>query len=265
MKILLSPSEAKTIVNNKIHIRGKSSESISQNFNQNNFDFLDILLCRGEILHENLRKYIEILRGQDEEICKLFGVKNLASSKILDELTLCTQITQNSFLSTKIPAIELYAGVAYKALLFANLPPSAQDYILDNVFIFSNLFGMVRASDILPFYKYNQNFKNKDFSIMKLYKKLGHKIDKILLEEKILDLRSEIYIKAYKVKSSHTKVEFIKNNKKISHYAKHYRGLYLRAISLSPNTPLESLKVEGLTLVNTISYQNNTTLVYKIN
>lgn len=264
MKILFSPSEAKKIIDNTSYTKNIQLDSIGQKSQKNNFDFLDALPCKGKILRENFHKYIKILCDQDKEVCKLFGVKNFISSKTLDELALCVQIAQNNCLSTKTLAIELYDGVAYQALSFNNLPPPSQNYILNNVFIFSNLFGMVRANDVLPFYKCNQSYKNKDFGLLKFYRELRPKIDEFLSNEEILDLRAEIYIKAYEVKNKHTKIEFIKNNKKVSHYAKHYRGLYLRAISLSPNIPFETLEVEGLKLADKTHNQNVQTLIYTI-
>lgn len=262
MKILFSPSEAKKIISNTSDTKNTQLDSILQKSQQNNFDFLDALPCKGKILRENLHKYIKILRDQDEEVSKLFGIKNLNSPKTLDELALCVQIAD--CLPTKTLAIELYDGIAYKALQFDSLNPLAKNYILNNVFIFSNLFGMVRASDVLPFYKCNQNYKNKDFSLLRLYKELRPQIDELLSNEEVLDLRAQIYIKAYEVKNKCTKIEFIKNNKKVSHYAKHYRGLYLRAISLSPNAPFESLKIQGLTLKDKTNHHNTATLIYEI-
>ncbi|PAF49250.1 hypothetical protein BKH41_04000 [Helicobacter sp. 12S02232-10] len=246
MKILFSPSEGKRI-----------SEIVSD---KNDFDFLDTLISKGSVIRKNIAKYMEILNEDDNVISKLFGVKNLNSKCVLDEMLLCSNLGRTS----KMQAIRLYSGVAYKALDFQTLPIKAQNYILENVFIFSNLFGMVRSSDLLPFYKCNQNFKYQDFGLNNFYKKLSPKIDELLENESILDLRAEVYIKAYRLKFKHTRVEFLKNGKKVSHYAKHYRGIYLRELSLSPDVRLENLQIENLQFIGSKTLENANILLYEV-
>lgn len=246
MKILFSPSE------------GKNPTEITSR--EDNFDFLDTLAVGGEELRENIFRYLEILKSEDSVLCKLFGSKNLNSKSILDEMMMCANIGK----SNRIQAINLYDGVAYKALDFSHLSGKSQEYIFENVLIFSNLFGMVRANDRLPFYKYNQNFRYSGFGLIELYKKLTPKIDAYLQDERILDLRAEIYIKAYEVKGEHTRVEFLKNEKKVSHYAKYYRGIYLRELSEKQSDDLENMQIKDLKLVDVKHHKNITTLVYEV-
>lgn len=246
MKILFSPSEGKN-----------PTKIISK---EDNFDFLDTLAVGGEELKENVFRYMEILKSEDDVLCKLFGSKNLNSKSILDEMLLCSNMGKSS----RTEAIRLYDGVAYKALDFSHLSSNSQEYIFKNVLIFSNLFGMVRADDGLPFYKYNQNFKSNDFGLAQLYKKLTPKIDRYLQDEKILDLRAEIYIKAYEFKGEHTRVEFLKNGKKVSHYAKYYRGIYLKELSEKQSDNLEDMQIKDLELIDVKHHKNITTLIYEV-
>ncbi|PAF52051.1 peroxide stress protein YaaA [Helicobacter sp. 13S00477-4] len=244
MKILFSPSEAKNL-----------SEIISE---QEDFSFLDTLVLHHEGVKENVLKYLDILKQEDNVICKLFGVKKLGS--ILREMFLCANLAKTS----KMEAIRLYSGVAYKALDFENLPFNAKEYILENVMIFSNLFGMVRAKDFLPFYKCNQHFKYEDFSLNELYDRLSSKIDLYLEDHKILDLRAEVYLKAYGLKNMHTRIEFLKNGKKVSHYAKYYRGIYLKELSMNPTLDCQDLIVEGLELIDKQTIKNANILFYEV-
>ncbi|PAF53171.1 hypothetical protein BKH42_07435 [Helicobacter sp. 13S00482-2] len=246
MKILFSPSEGKNL-----------TKIIST---QDNFDFLTQLPLPVNVLKENLLRYLDILKEDDNVICKLFGSKNLKSKSILDEMVLSLNIGKTNTQE----AINLYQGVAYKALGFQTLSLDAQKYIFDNVLIFSNLFGMVRAGDKLPFYKYNQNFKHDGFGVFELYKKLTPMIDKYLENQEILDLRAEIYIKAYPLKNKHTRIEFFKNQKKISHYAKYYRGIYLKEMSEKKPLKPECLKINGLELVEKKYHNDVLTLSYEI-
>lgn len=246
MKILFSPSEGK-----------KLTDIIST---EDNFDFLDALAGGGEELRENIFRYLEILKSEDSVLCKLFGSKNLNSKSILDEIMMSANIGK----SNRIEAINLYDGVAYRALDFNHLPRESQEYIFKNVLIFSNLFGTVKADDRLPFYKYNQNFRYGDFGLVQLYKKLTPKIDRYLQNEKILDLRAEIYIKAYEIKTEHTRIEFLKNGKKVSHYAKYYRGIYLKELSQKQSDDLENMQIKDLKLVDVKHHKNITTFVYEV-
>ena len=67
-------------------------------------------------------------------------------------------------------AITLYSGVSYEYLNFDILDKESQKYILENTLIFSNLFGVIKASDHLPFYKFKQGAKINNFALEKFYK-----------------------------------------------------------------------------------------------
>ena len=85
--------------------------------------------------------------------------------------------------------------MAYKALDFCSLDSSAQGFLLDSVLITSNLFGLVRASDRLPFYHLNQNYKSSTLSLRKLYQAQQEEIDEFLsteVDETIVDLRAQV-------------------------------------------------------------------------
>lgn len=173
-----------------------------------------------------LNAYLATLRSGDESlICRIFGTKTLE----LDTLALA----QNLLHTPRLPAIELYNGVAYKALDFGNLPQDSQAFLLQSVLICSNLFGFVRASDELPFYKLHQGKGMKDFALQTLYTAQKHDMDTLLANHEVLDLRAEIYAKVYPLDMPHTQISFLKNGKKLSHASKLYRGLYLRQLALS--------------------------------
>ena len=100
----------------------------------------------------------------------------------------------------------------------------------------SNLFGLVRASDRLPFYHLNQNYKSKLLSLRALYQAQEEEIDKLLATEQdgvqngvIVDLRAQIYSKAYPIKLGHYVLNL---PSKVSHQAKLHRGLALRELAL---------------------------------
>ncbi|HEB7717567.1 TPA: peroxide stress protein YaaA, partial [Campylobacter coli] len=125
-------------------------------------------------------------------------------------------------------AITLYSGVSYEYLKFDTLDKESQEYILTNTLIFSNLFGVVKASDRLPFYKFKQGAKINDFAIEKFYKEHFSKaLDEYLENEELLDLRAGFYDKFYTPKCKFSTYKFIKKGKVVSHFAKAYRGILL--------------------------------------
>lgn len=211
-----------------------------------------------------VQSYVEFLRTRSEgEIARVFGSKVL----MMEELSLC----QNLARTARTESIRLYNGVAYKALDFDTLHIQAQDYIFKNLYIFSNLFGLVRASDRIPYYNLHQGKGFGDFELRTLYRRIASQLDGIFASSAVLDLRAEAYVKAYLPPSIHpstyTQIHFFKNGKKVSHYAKFYRGAYVRALALAGVenlNELESLYVDGLRFKERYESQNATILVYEV-
>lgn len=253
MYILFSPSE------------GKQIPASAQPKNA-----LEFLFHTAPYKKDALETYLAALRSGDETlICKLFGTKTLE----LDTLTLA----QNLLQAPRLPAIELYNGVAYKALDFKNLPQNSQAFLLDSVLICSNLFGFVRAGDLLPFYKLHQGVSVGTLSLKSLYAAQKHDMDALLDGHEVLDLRAEVYAKAYPLAMPHTQVVFLKNGKKLSHASKLYRGLYLRELALNAQKSGENLAatsalgaslpklcVEGLALLDIAHHTHKQILTYEI-
>ncbi|MBX2079434.1 peroxide stress protein YaaA, partial [Campylobacter peloridis] len=108
---------------------------------------------------------------------------------------------EDIFSKPTIEAIKRYNGVAYEMLDFINLNKKAQEYILNNVLIFSNLFGPIMAKDLIPFYKFKQGKKIDNFNIEKFYKEnFSSSIDNLLKDELVIDLRAKFYEKFYTLK-----------------------------------------------------------------
>ena len=218
MKILLSPSESKQ----DPVVLGESSGGDTR--------LIDDVMWGGQAARNaNIHAYLSILQNASEaELRKVFGTKSVS----LESLRRCGEILD----SPRVCAIELYNGVAYKALNFAEMDSRAKEFVLGSVLIMSNLFGLVRASDRLPFYHLNQNYKSKLLSLRALYQAQEEEIDKLLATEQdsgqdgvIVDLRAQIYSKAYPIKLAHYVLNL---PSKVSHQAKLHRGLALRELAL---------------------------------
>lgn len=171
MKILFSPSESK-------------NENCTKNpINENSFIFKELFPYRME----TLKHYEEFIKNASlQNLQELFGIKNENEiDKFKHDLKQAP--TQE--------AILLYTGVSYEYLNFKILDKKSQAYILENTLIFSNLFGVVRASDTLPFYKFKQGAKIGNFAIEKFYKEHFSKaLDEYLENKKYLTLEQDFMI-----------------------------------------------------------------------
>jgi cytoplasmic iron level regulating protein YaaA (DUF328/UPF0246 family) len=243
MKILLAPSETK-----------KSGGDTS--FNPDTLLFETLAPHRKKLLHA----YTNVLqKGDVSVLSKMFGLKKeadiLAHKKdIIHELTM--------------KAIQRYTGVAFDYLGYEKLDFRVQDYIDNHVILFSNLFGPLRASDLIPEYKLKQAEAVKDIKTEKFYHEHSAKLlEDYLADEEILDLRAGFYDKFYVPKKDYTTLKFIKEGKVISHWAKAYRGIVLREIAKAGIETLEAfmqLPIEGLRIQTIQTKKNKTEITYEI-
>ncbi len=243
MKILLAPSETK-----------KSGGE--RPFNPNALLFKELAPYRMKLLHT----YINILQQGDMQVLsKMFGIKKEADilkhkKDIIHELTM--------------KAIERYTGVAFDYLGYEKLDSNAQAYIDNHVILFSNLFGPIRSSDLIPEYKLKQGESVGDIKTEKFYNAhSAHLMEDYLKEEEILDLRAGFYDKFYKPTKPYTTLKFIKDGKVVSHWAKAYRGIVLREIAKAGVTYIEAfmkLPIEGLSIHEIQTKKNKTEIIYNI-
>ena len=224
----------------------------------------DSLLDLPFVSPQALQSYLSAIESASEEkICAILGSKRLD----LDELARI----QNLYNAPRIESIRLYDGVAYGALDFENLELRAQKYLYERVYIFSNLFGALKANDKIPYYNLHQGKGFGDFELKKIYQDTKWRLDEEFSQSAILDLRAQAYIKVYKpdnvLPSSYYQIEFLKNGKKVSHYAKFYRGIYLKVLAelgVENLEDLSRLEIEGLDFVNKQIIKNATILTYEV-
>lgn len=243
MKILLAPSETKKS-------GGESS------FDPNSLLFEALRAHRTKLLHA----YINVIqKGDMQNLSKMFGIKKEADilkykKDIIHELTM--------------KAIERYTGVAFEYLKYETLKGSEQAYIDSHVILFSNLFGPIRASDLIPEYKLKQGEAVNDIKVEKFYHEHSADLMEVYLkDDEILDLRAGFYDKFYKPKKTYTTLKFIKDGKVVSHWAKAYRGIVLREIAKAGVNTIEDfmkLPIEGLSIKEIQTKKNKTEIIYEI-
>lgn len=244
MKILLAPSETK-----------RSGGDLS--FTPSTLLFEALLPHRTKLLHT----YTNILqKGDLPTLSKMFGIKKEADilthkKDIIHELTM--------------KAIQRYTGVAFDYLDYETLDAEAQAYIDSHVILFSNLFGPIRASDLIPEYKLKQGEPVGGIRTEKFYHEHSEELmDAYLGEEQILDLRAGFYDKFYKPSKPYTTLKFIKDGKVVSHWAKAYRGIVLREIAKAGVSSIEDfmqLPIEGLRIDEIQTKKHKTEIIYTIN
>ena len=165
-------------------------------------------------------------------------------------------------------AIERYTGVAFDYLDYDNLSDKAKEYIDSSVIIFSNLFGPIRADDLIPEYRLKQGESIDDIKVDKFYKEhSAHLLEEYLQDEEILDLRATHYNKFYKPTKEYTTLKFVKDGKVVSHWAKAYRGIVLREIAKSGVETIDEfmkLPIENLSIDEIIQKKPHREIIYTI-
>lgn len=243
MKILLAPSETK-------------KPGGENPFDPSKLLFNELLPYRNKLLHA----YMNILqKGDMAQLSKMFGLKKEA-----DILAHKKDIIHEPAMK----AIERYTGVAFDHLSYETLDEGAKQYVDDHVILFSNLFGVLRASDDIPAYRLKQGEAVGDIKVEKFYNELlKEHMEAYLADEDILDLRAGFYDKFYKPAKSYTTLKFIKDGKVVSHWAKAYRGIVLREVANAGVESLEEfmkLPIQGLSVQEIQTKKNKTEIIYEI-
>ncbi len=245
MKILFSPSETK--------IAGGEENS----FDKKSFIFPELFEKRMEILNQYNNF---ITSASKEDLIKLFGTKK-------DDVI--KQYSQDLFKTLTTKVIQRYDGVAFDYLEYLKLKTNEKAYIDENVLIFSNLFGVLKAGDTgLPDYKLKQGETFSGLKIEKFYNdNFSLTLDEYLKDEDIIDLRAGFYEKFYKIEKPYTTMKFIKDGKVVSHWAKAYRGIILKLLAINNIKTIDELmqmQIENLKVEEIKKQKNKSEIVYSI-
>ncbi len=244
MKILLAPAETK-------NSGGENKPFCKENF------FLEELFEKREEIFNTYEEYVSSLTI--EELSKWFGLKKL------EEVEKYKESLKNK---PTMKAINRYEGVAFDALDYKNLDEKTQKYIDENVLLFSNLFGPIKANDLIPDYKYKQGAKLPNINVEKFYlENFSDSLDEFVGEE-VIDLRAGFYEKFYKVKKANVLTfKFIKDGKVVSHWAKFYRGKLLQEIAkndIKNHSEFMQMQIPGLKLEEIQEKKNVKLLIMSI-
>jgi cytoplasmic iron level regulating protein YaaA (DUF328/UPF0246 family) len=243
MKILLAPSETKRV--------GGDFKKL---------DYDDFAFCKKEKLYVS-KLYDDFLKNSsDDKLIKLFGIKNESDLNRYKSIDLFNDLT--------MPAVERYNGVAFEYLDYPSLDQKSKNFIDENLIIFSNIFGALKAMDKIPNYKLKQSSKLNGFKIESYYKEnSSDELDRYFEGELLIDLRAGFYDKFYTPKLPYITMKFIKNGKVVSHWAKAYRGKITRELAkYQPQTEKELNEIEfkNLHIKEILSVKNKKEYVFEI-
>ncbi|MDD5052338.1 MAG: YaaA family protein [Sulfuricurvum sp.] len=218
--------------------------------------FPDLFSKRLEVIEQYERL---IQGGSPVQLFELFGIKDPKEYERY----------KRPFMSAPtMKAIERYNGVAYDYLNYPALSSDAQHYIDRMTILFSNLFGPILASDLIPNYKLKQGSSIGTFAPEKFYKiHFSAALDDMIGNHEILDLRAGFYDKFYTPRAPSVTLKFLKEGKVVSHWAKAYRGIILREVAkhqIASIKDLIALNIEGLTMREIRETKNKKEVVYSI-
>ena len=243
MKILLAPAETK-----------RDGGDLAP-YRKENFEFTKLFEVKNTIVHH----YDKFITNRTiDELSSWFGLKNLKE---------CEKYKNTILNKPTMKAIKRYTGVAFDALDYDNLDRSTQKYCDENVILFSNLFGAIKASDKIPNYKYKQGAVLDSIDLIKMYKENEKDFLDDYLGDEVVDLRAGYYDKFYRPITNVITYKFLKDGKVVSHWAKHYRGMLVKEIAknnIQNFEELMSLKISGLNLLEIQKKKNIKTLVMEI-
>jgi cytoplasmic iron level regulating protein YaaA (DUF328/UPF0246 family) len=105
------------------------------------------------------------------------------------------EIERNRAISTSplMPAIERYTGVLYDGLGVETMDAATRGFLGETVVIHSALFGLLRADDAIPAYRFSHDSRVPGMPLAKLWRDA---IATVLAAQAglVLDLRSEAYV-----------------------------------------------------------------------
>lgn len=165
-------------------------------------------------------------------------------------------------------AVKRYDGVAYDYLKYSSLEQNEQHFIDTSMIIFSNLFGPIRAADMICDYRFRQGAKIPNVAWEKLYKmNFSPFLDQICQGKMVVDLRAGFYEKFYQPQGEKVSFIFKKGGKIVSHWAKAYRGETARLLAIHQPTNIDeiiALPWENKKSVSVENTPNNTIITVSI-
>ena len=131
-----------------------------------------------------------------------------------------------------MPAISRYTGVLFDALDFESLTEEARKRASEQVFIQSALFGLLPATEQIPYYRLSAGSKLPGVNLKRIWTEAHRAVWPRMLGE-VLDMRSKAYVELNPVPKDRDSwfVEVLeeKSGKALNHFNKKAKGAFVRA------------------------------------
>jgi cytoplasmic iron level regulating protein YaaA (DUF328/UPF0246 family) len=130
-----------------------------------------------------------------------------------------------------MPAVQRYAGTLYDALGFQTLSPQGQERAKEKLFIQSALFGLLPATEQIPYYRLSANSSLPGIDLKKHWIKAHVAVWPRMLGP-ILDMRSKSYAALNPIPDrEHYTVEVLDqtSGRSLNHFNKKAKGALVRA------------------------------------
>jgi cytoplasmic iron level regulating protein YaaA (DUF328/UPF0246 family) len=159
-----------------------------------------------------------------------------------------------------MPAIDRYTGTLYGAIHGRGLKGTPTEHnqltqdererAKESVFIQSALFGLIPASNLIPFYKFSPSAKLDGLDLKKHWREAHAFIWKRLEGQQIIDLRSKQYAELAPIPECFgaltVEVFDIESGKAMNHFNKKAKGQFVRAFLQGAESIPEMAKAANL-------------------
>jgi cytoplasmic iron level regulating protein YaaA (DUF328/UPF0246 family) len=138
---------------------------------------------------------------------------------------------RNLLTAPTLPAIERYTGTLYDALDYSSLSAEAKERVREKVFIQSALFGLLPATEAIPYYRFSATTTIPGVNLKKLWTDAHTPVWPRMLGP-ILDLRSKSYVSLNPIperESYYVEVVASDSGRALNHFNKKAKGAFVRA------------------------------------
>lgn len=149
------------------------------------------------------------------------------------------EIERNRAISSSptLPAIERYTGVLFDAIDVGSLDVAARQFLSDSVVIHSALFGLIRAGDAVPAYRFSHDTRVPATTLSKIWRD-ANAAALASGSGLVLDLRSESYVHLGPAPEGSVFLRVVSEDsagrkRALNHFNKHGKGELVRSLARS--------------------------------
>jgi cytoplasmic iron level regulating protein YaaA (DUF328/UPF0246 family) len=186
-------------------------------------DKLAIIWAALDPARDQLIDSLQSLCNDPALAAKALGLGKQAAKEIAANLELRTAPT--------MPAVLRYNGVLFDALDYPTLSESAKQRITEKLFIQSSLFGLLPASEQIPYYRFSASASLPGVNLKKVWAEAHGAVWPRMIGP-ILDMRSNAYVDLNPIPEANESyfVEvFDSSGKAMNHFNKKAKGVLTRA------------------------------------